>query len=80
MIKNRKESAGLARLRDWLLPMLMNGQVSVNYHLADRLLLLFRKITEVEDKNRFGILFLVGSAIFFFGIVKIFIFAGKRRC
>jgi type I restriction enzyme S subunit len=30
MIKNRQESAELARLRDWLLPMLMNGQVTVS--------------------------------------------------
>jgi len=29
IIKNRQESTHLAHLRDWLLPMLMNGQVSV---------------------------------------------------
>jgi type I restriction enzyme S subunit len=32
--KNQQESLALHHLRDWLLPMLMNGQVSVNYHLA----------------------------------------------
>ena len=32
---NQKENNYLAALRDWLLPMLMNGQVSVNYHLSD---------------------------------------------
>jgi type I restriction enzyme S subunit len=30
-----KENQNLTQLRDWLLPMLMNGQVSVNYHLSD---------------------------------------------
>lgn len=29
IIMNQRENAGLARLRDWLLPMLMNGQVKV---------------------------------------------------
>ena len=28
------ENQHLTQLRDWLLPMLMNGQVSVNYHLS----------------------------------------------
>jgi type I restriction enzyme S subunit len=30
-----KQNQELMQLRDWLLPMLMNGQVSVNYHLSD---------------------------------------------
>ncbi|GHU61679.1 type I restriction endonuclease subunit S [Bacteroidia bacterium] len=33
--KLNKNSELLIDIRDWLLPMLMNGQVSVNYHLAD---------------------------------------------
>jgi type I restriction enzyme S subunit len=31
-----KQNQELTQLRDWLLPMLMNGQVSVNYHLSER--------------------------------------------
>ncbi|GHT08299.1 hypothetical protein FACS189426_03570 [Bacteroidia bacterium] len=31
---NLQQTQELTQLRDWLLPMLMNGQVSVNYHLA----------------------------------------------
>jgi type I restriction enzyme S subunit len=34
ILNNLQESAELTWLRDWLLPMLMNGQVSVNYHLS----------------------------------------------
>jgi type I restriction enzyme S subunit len=30
IISNRLENQQLAELRDWLLPMLMNGQVTVN--------------------------------------------------
>jgi type I restriction enzyme S subunit len=40
IVKNQQQNLKLARLRDWLLPMLMNGQVSVNYHLS-LLLVLF---------------------------------------
>ena len=32
---NRKETTSLSKQRDELLPLLMNGQVSVNYHLSD---------------------------------------------
>ncbi|MDR0367753.1 MAG: restriction endonuclease subunit S [Bacteroidales bacterium] len=35
IIKNKRESEQLSKLRDYLLPLLMNGQVSVNYHLYD---------------------------------------------
>lgn len=34
IIANRKENLQLAKQRDELLPLLMNGQASVNYHLA----------------------------------------------
>jgi type I restriction enzyme S subunit len=34
----KQQSLKLAHLRDWLLPMLMNGQVSVNYHLSSTLI------------------------------------------
>ena len=34
IIANRKENLLLIKQRDDLLPLLMNGQVSVNYHLA----------------------------------------------
>ena len=34
MIQNNQEMAMLTKQRDELLPLLMNGQVSVNYHLA----------------------------------------------
>ena len=34
IIANRKENLCLAKQRDELLPLLMNGQVSVNYHLS----------------------------------------------
>jgi type I restriction enzyme S subunit len=34
MQKNQQQSRKLTQLRDWLLPMLMNGQLSVNYHLS----------------------------------------------
>ena len=33
--KNNKEIAELTKLRDELLPLLMNGQATVNYHLSD---------------------------------------------
>jgi type I restriction enzyme S subunit len=32
---NRKENLSLTKQRDELLPLLMNGQISVNYHLSD---------------------------------------------
>jgi type I restriction enzyme S subunit len=35
MIQNNQEIATLTKQRDELLPLLMNGQVSVNYHLSD---------------------------------------------
>ena len=35
ILENGKENLHLTQLRNWLLPMLMNGQVSVNYHLSD---------------------------------------------
>ena len=35
IIANRKENLCLTKQRDELLPLLMNGQVSVNYHLSD---------------------------------------------
>ena len=35
IIANRKENLLLIKQRDELLPLLMNGQVSVNYHLSD---------------------------------------------
>ena len=35
MVQNNQEIATLAKQRDELLPLLMNGQVSVNYHLSD---------------------------------------------
>ena len=35
IIANRKENLCLTKQRDDLLPLLMNGQVSVNYHLSD---------------------------------------------
>jgi type I restriction enzyme S subunit len=35
MSVNRQELQYLTTLRDYLLPLLMNGQVSVNYHLSD---------------------------------------------
>lgn len=35
IIANRKENLQLAKQRDKLLPLLMNGQASVNYHLSD---------------------------------------------
>ena len=35
IIVNRKENLCLTKQRDELLPLLMNGQVSVNYHLSD---------------------------------------------
>jgi len=35
ILKNQQQNQHLTQLRDWLLPMLMNGQVSVNYHLSD---------------------------------------------
>ena len=35
IIANRKENLQLAKQRDELLPLLMNGQASVNYHLSD---------------------------------------------
>ena len=34
MVKNNQEIAALTKQRDELLPLLMNGQVSVNYHLS----------------------------------------------
>ena len=34
VIKNELEIAALTKQRDELLPLLMNGQVSVNYHLS----------------------------------------------
>ncbi|GHU61690.1 hypothetical protein FACS1894123_01450 [Bacteroidia bacterium] len=37
IVKNLQQNQELMQLRDWLLPMLMNGQVSVNYHLTDYL-------------------------------------------
>ena len=38
---NQKQNLHLTQLRDWLLPMLMNGQVSVNYHLTDSIALIW---------------------------------------
>ncbi|MBR5846890.1 MAG: restriction endonuclease subunit S [Bacteroidaceae bacterium] len=35
MVQNNQEIAALTKQRDELLPLLMNGQVSVNYHLSD---------------------------------------------
>ena len=35
IINNSQESMNLIKQRDELLPLLMNGQVSVNYHLSD---------------------------------------------
>jgi type I restriction enzyme S subunit len=35
IIKNKRESEQLSKFRNYLLPLLMNGQVSVNYHLSD---------------------------------------------
>jgi 5'/3'-nucleotidase SurE len=35
IIANQKEVENLTMQRDELLPLLMNGQVSVNYHLSD---------------------------------------------
>ena len=35
MVQNCQEISTLIKLRDELLPLLMNGQVSVNYHLSD---------------------------------------------
>jgi type I restriction enzyme S subunit len=35
ILATQQQSTELARLRDYLLPLLMNGQVSVNYHLSD---------------------------------------------
>ena len=35
IINNNQEIINLTKQRDELLPLLMNGQVSVNYHLSD---------------------------------------------
>jgi type I restriction enzyme S subunit len=41
IIITEKQNQELTQLRDWLLPMLMNGQVAVNYHLTDCIVDLF---------------------------------------
>ena len=50
IIANRKENLLLIKQRDELLPLLMNGQVSVNYHLAEgKLLDCIKYIIFVEE-------------------------------
>ena len=41
MIENQKGLENLIKLRDGLLPLLMNGQASLNYHLAQRVINFF---------------------------------------
>lgn len=48
IIANRKENLSLTKQRDELLPLLMNGQVSVNYHLSKNL-----ELIKVALKNGF---------------------------
>ena len=58
IIANRKENLSLTKQRDELLPLLMNGQVSVNYHLyallyIDSLILNYTLNARLYEKNIF---------------------------
>ena len=58
IIANRKENSCLTKQRDDLLPLLMNGQVSVNYHLyaplyIDSLILNYTLNTRLYERNIF---------------------------
>ena len=58
IIANRKENLCLTKQRDELLPLLMNGQVSVNYHLyaplyIDSLILNYTLNTRLYERNFF---------------------------
>ena len=58
IIANRKENLCLTKQRDELLPLLMNGQVSVNYHLyvplyIDSLILNYTLNTRLHERNFF---------------------------
>ena len=58
IIANRKENLCLTKQRDNLLPLLMNGQVSVNYHLytplyIDSLILNYTLNTRLYERNFF---------------------------
>lgn len=58
IINNSQESMNLIKQRDELLPLLMNGQVSVNYHLyaplyIDSLILNYTLNTRLHERNFF---------------------------
>ena len=58
MVKNNQEIAALTKQLDELLPLLMNGQVSVNYHLyaplyIDSLILNYTLNTRLHERNFF---------------------------
>ena len=59
IIENRCEIESLTKQRDELLPLLMNGQATINYHLSDYLVLSFIPTVEEYKQFCFALLLLV---------------------
>ena len=69
IIENRCEIESLTKQRDELLPLLMNGQATINYHLSDYLVLSF--IPTFEDYKQFCFALLLLVCIVLYSLSQI---------